>query len=82
VKLGSLGDNISADFAREVLASYEIPAVIISRSGFFGQVGLTFNRFYKPGSSLFELSVPEAFVEEAAEVLNMTLGDQWQREES
>lgn len=79
--LGSIRDKVSADFAQEVLKSYEIPAVVISKSGFFGQAGLTFNTFYKAGSSLFEISVPTELVQEAEEILNMTVGDSWQRKE-
>lgn len=79
--LGSIRDKMSADFAQEVLKSYEIPAVVISKSGFFGQAGLTFNTFYKAGSSLFEISVPTELVQEAEEILNMTVGDSWQRKE-
>jgi len=78
ILLGSILDKMSADFAREVLASYEIPAVVISRSGFFGTVGLTLNTFYKPGSHLFEVSVPREHREEASGILQMAIGDQWQ----
>ncbi len=79
VLLGFIADNISADYAREVLKSYEIPAVVISKSGFFGQAGLTLTGFYKAGSQLFEVSTPEECVEEATGVLDMVLGDKWQR---
>ena len=81
VLLGSVQDKVSADFAREVLASYKIPAVVISKSGFFGNVGLTFNMFYKPGSYLFEVMVPDDQTEEAAGILEMALGDRWERKE-
>lgn len=79
--LGTIRDKVSADFAQEVLTSYEIPAVVISKSGFFGQAGLTFNTFYKAGASLFEISVPTEHVEEAEEILNMAVGESWQRKE-
>lgn len=77
VLLGSIRDKLSADFAREVLASYKIPAVVISKSGFFGNIGLTLNTFYKPGSSLFEVSVPMSLAEDAKGILEMALGDSW-----
>jgi len=79
VMLGSIEDNMSAEFAKEVLASYEIPSVVISKSGYFGQVGLTFATFYKPGASLFEISVPSHCVEEAADILTMAIGNRWER---
>jgi RNA polymerase subunit RPABC4/transcription elongation factor Spt4 len=81
MKIGAIKDGVSADFAREVLASYDIPAVVISKSGFFGQVGLTFPTFYKAGSAMFEVSVPTDFVEEASGVLEMALGDNWMKED-
>ncbi|MCP4684655.1 MAG: hypothetical protein GY867_04315 [bacterium] len=79
--LGTIRDKVSADFAREVLSSYEIPAVVISKSGFFGQVGLTFNTFYKAGSHMFEISVPTEHVLEAREIMNMAVGESWERKE-
>ncbi len=81
MRIGAITDGFSADFAHEVLASYDIPAVVISKSGFFGQAGLTLNTFYKAGANLFEVSVPEDFVEEACGVLEMALGDKWIKEE-
>ncbi|HUV30971.1 MAG TPA: hypothetical protein VMY05_07790 [Acidobacteriota bacterium] len=81
VLLGTIVDKVSADFAREVLKSYEIPAVVISKSGFFGDIGVPLHPFYSSKSALFEVSVPSVHVEEAAEVLDMTLGDSWRREE-
>lgn len=80
--LGRIEDKLSADFAREVLSSYDIPSVVISKSGYFGQVGLTFHTFYKPGAATFEISVPSEHADDAAEILQMALGDKWQREES
>lgn len=82
VMLGAIEDKLSADFAKEVLASYEIPSVVISKSGYFGQVGLTFTTFYKPGASLFEISVPSNCSEEAADVLTMALGNRWERKKA
>ncbi len=81
VLVGYIGDKMSADYAREVLISYEIPTVVISKSGFFGQAGLTLQSFYKPEAQLFEVSVPSDCIEEAVGVLNMVLGDQWRKKE-
>lgn len=82
VVVGEIEDKLSADFGKEALASSDIPAVVISRSGFFGNVGLPLNPFYKAGSALFEISVPEELIEEASEILSMTLGEKWHRKES
>jgi hypothetical protein len=81
VLVGYIADKMSADYAKEVLMSYEIPVVVISKSGFFGQAGLTFHSFYKSESHLFEVSVPANCVEEAIGVLDMVLGDKWQKKE-
>jgi hypothetical protein len=72
---------MTADFAREVLESCEIPAVVLSRSGFFGTIGLTLPSFYKSGAAPFELSVPQSLVDEANEALTSALGDHWQKKE-
>ena len=81
VTLGFISDKISADYAKEVLDSYEIPAVVFSKSGFFGQAGLMFQGFYKSGAQAFEISVPAEYVEEATGILEMVLGDKWRRNE-
>ncbi len=81
VLLGYVGDPMSADYAREVLKSYEVPAVVISKSGFFGRAGLTLQSFYSPGAQLFEVSVPSDYLEEAAGIMDMILGDKWQKKE-
>jgi len=82
ILLGTIEDKVSADFARETLTTYEIPAVIVSKSGFFGAIGLTLHSFYSGQAGLFEVSVPSDDVEEAAEILTMTLGEKWHRKES
>lgn len=78
ILLGYVSDKMSADYAKEVLHSYEIPAVVISKSGFFGQAGLILPGFYKSGMALFEVSVPFDQVVEAVDIMNMVLGDKWQ----
>ena len=81
VRIGVIEDKVSADFAVEILQSYEVPAVVISKSGFFGQVGLTLTPFYSRGTGQFEISVPATEVDEAVEILSMALGDKWRRED-
>lgn len=79
--IGEIEDRLSADFARETLATYEIPAVIVSRSGYFGQIGLTLTAFYSGKAALFEVRVPAGYEDEAVEVLEMTLGEKWHRKD-
>ncbi len=81
VVIGTVEDKLSADFAKETLESCNIPAVVFSRSGFFGSIGLPLNPFYKSKSAEFEVSVPKQFREDAADTLEMTLGEKWQRKE-
>jgi len=81
VVIGSVPDQMTADFAREVLESCEIPAIVRSRSGFFGTVGLTLPSFYNAGAPQFELMAPESLAEDANEVLHEALGDRWQKKE-
>lgn len=80
--IGEIEDSLSADFARETLATYDIPAVIVSRSGFLGQVGLTLTAFYSGKQALFDVQVPTEFVDEAVELLEMTLGEKWHRKDT
>ncbi len=75
--IGSITDNISSDYAKETLKSYNIPVVIISNSGFFGTAGLALSPFYGSDTGLFDVSVPEEFAEEAADILSMILSDSW-----
>ena len=80
--IGYVPDQMSADFAKELLDSCDIPLFVRSRSGFFGTVGLTLPSFYNAGAAPFELSVPEDLVEEATEILSEGLGDRWQEKEN
>lgn len=77
--LGTLDDKMTAGLAKEVLESSGIPAVVISRSGFFGSMGLTLDSFYSGKPGTFELSVPTVRMQEADEILCMTLGEDWNR---
>ena len=81
VLVGYIADNVSADYAKEVLQSYQVTAVVISKSGFFGKIGLTLQSFYSAGAQLFEVMVPIDQVEEAVGLLDMILGDKWRRKE-
>lgn len=79
--IGLIEDKMSADFAKETLYQYNIPVVIFSKSGFFGDAGLPLNPFYAYSSGQYEVSVPDDFVEEANDILMITLGDKWHRKE-
>ncbi|MFH1688457.1 MAG: hypothetical protein ABIE70_13175 [bacterium] len=77
VCLGYLDTPWSAELARETLKSLGIPVVVQSRDGYFGSVGLTLTPFFKKGRHQFTISVPAAQAAEAAQNLDLTLGEQW-----
>ena len=81
VVLGMIADRISADFARETLRAYEVPAIVVSKAGYFGTAGLTMTHFYSGAAALFEVSVPPRYREVADEILRMAVGERWQRKE-
>lgn len=81
IVLGDIDDRVSADLAKEALNSHGVPAVIFSRSGFFGNIGLPLHSFYKSGGGIFDIAVQSRFCEEANEILDFILGDQWHRKE-
>ncbi len=81
IVLGTVENKMYADLARETLISANVPAVVISKSGFFGNIGLPLVPFYKPQSSTFEIRVPREYLAEASEILDMTIGDKWQKED-
>ena len=82
VVVGCINDKISADFALETLRSFEIPAILISRAGFFGNAGLPLHPFYDPKAAMFEISVPFDRCEEAIEILDMTVKGSWYPKEN
>ncbi len=77
VMIGSVEDKISSDYAEETLKSYNIPVVVISNSGFFGTAGLALNPFHGSSQGMFEISVPDEFIEEAVGILDMILSSSW-----
>ncbi len=79
VMLGIVDDKLHADLAEETLKSCKIPAVVLSKSGFFGNIGLVLNPFYTNSTPAFEISVPSQYLEEATDILDMTLGIKFHR---
>ena len=81
VMLGIIEDKVLADLGRETLKSCNIPVVLFSKSGFFGNAGLLLAPFHSNSSAAFEISVPKEYADEAADTLEMTLGEKWHRKE-
>ena len=79
--IGDIDDKVSADYAEVTLQSSEIPVVVFSKSGFFGNVGLPLHPFYKPGTGIFEIAVQRQLYEEAVEILDIILWERWHKKE-
>lgn len=77
--LGKVNDATSAGYAKETLESYDIPCVLLSESGFFGQAGLNLPQAYGSRIGQFEIFVPENRIEEAVDIMDMIFGDKWDR---
>lgn len=82
VILGWICDFAFTELAKETLKQTDIPSVIMSKSGMFGAIGLTLTPLFAGSSGCFEISVPEEFAAEAADVLDMILGEKWKKNES
>lgn len=81
VCLGYLDARWAAELAREMLKSLGIEAVVQARDGYFGSVGLPLTPFFKKNQHQFSISVPAAQAAEAAQNMDLTLGEQWFRGE-
>jgi hypothetical protein len=79
VLVGRVNDEMSANYARETLKSYDIPAVIFSESGFFGTAGLNLPSPAGKNLGQFQIHVPAEKKEEAEDILNMILGNKWKK---
>jgi hypothetical protein len=76
---GRLAQKPMADLAHEVLEAHDIPNIIISQSGYFGQVGLNFPSISGKGMYDFVLYIPSEFTEAAEDILNARIGDAWEK---
>jgi len=79
ILVARVNDATSANFAKETLQSYNIPVVLFSESGFFGQAGLNLPQAYGKQLGQFQIHVPASFREETEDILTMILGDKWQK---
>ena len=82
IVIGTIDDKITAEMAREILASHGIRAGVFSNSGFFGSAGLTLTPIFSTNTPQFEVSVEAKSGEEAAELLEMTVGDNFHRRDN
>ncbi len=77
VVIGCVKDKTSADYAIETLKSYDVPGILFSESGFFGQAGLNLPSPSGKNMGMFKIQVPSELAKDAVNVMNMILGDSW-----
>ncbi len=64
-----------AEFAVNGLKSYDIPAVLGSKGGFFGSSGLPLRSLSSGKLDQFEIMVPSEFEEEAKNLVGLFIGE-------
>ena len=79
VKIGNLTSSAFAEMINEGLKSKNIPVVILSGAGYFGQTGQMGISSILPAGGGYLVLVPEEFVEDAHNEAEIILGDQWQK---
>ncbi len=79
IVIGYVGDKLTADFVMESLESYEIPAVLNSKSGFLGAIGLSsIESPFSGNVAAYEILTIAEKVEEACDIAGMVAGDKWE----
>ncbi len=76
--IGWAADRTTANFVVETLKSYDITAVVESKSGFLGDVGLTLSAGFEDSHGAYEIWTPEEGAEEAIGLAEMVGGDKWE----
>jgi hypothetical protein len=79
VHVARLTSSISAQMLLDVLRSKNIPAVILSGSGHFGQTGQMGPSSFRPIDGAYSLMVPQEFVSDADAEAEALLGDEWKK---
>ena len=77
VKIGRLSSQAYANMINDGLQSKNIPVVIISGAGHFGQTGQMGTSSFLPVGGGYIVLVPEEFVEDANHEAEIILGDEW-----
>jgi hypothetical protein len=68
-----------AEMLVEGLKAKNIPAVIISGTGHFGQTGQLGTSTFRPVGGAYSMIVPREFVEDADREAELMLGDEWEK---
>lgn len=78
IQLARLTSQQYAELVVEGLRSKGIPAVVLSGTGHFGQLGMMNVSLYLPVGGGYSLMVPREFVDKADEEASLILGDMWE----
>jgi len=79
VQLARLQSTQMAEMVLESLRAKDIPAVLKSGVGYFGQIGTQGLSTYAPVGGGYSLMVPEEYVVDAVEEVKIILGDDWEK---
>ncbi len=77
VHIAQLNSPHSASLVIEVLTSKEIPAVAMSHTGHFGQIGAMGPSTFLPMGGAITIVVPEKYIVDANFEAEIVLGEEW-----
>ena len=77
VKIARLSSHAYANMINDGLKSKNIPVVILSSAGHFGQTGQMGPSSFFPAGGGYMVLVPEEFIENASHEAEIILGDEW-----
>ena len=79
VQLARLHSTRIAEMVLESLRAKDIPAVLMSGVGYFGQSGTQGLSSYAPVGGGYSLLVPKDYVVDAVEEVKIILGEDWEK---
>lgn len=79
VQVARLTSQQYSDMLLEALRAKNIPAVIQSGAGYFGQTGQMGPSSFRPIGGGFSLMIPRQFLVDADREANLILGDEWEK---
>lgn len=79
VELARLTSQPSVAMLIEALHDSEIPAVVLSGAGHFGQTGQMGSSSFRPVGGAYTILVPEDFVQEADQEATAILGEEYEK---
>jgi len=79
IPIARLTSQQLAEMVLEGLRAKDIPAVIDSRAGHFGQTGQFGVSSYRPVGGAYTLMVPKDFIVDADSEAQLILGEEWEK---